>query len=52
MQQNEENAKAISLFEKVVRHNDAIKDEGKRLANLVRGIFAGNVFDLGSPQVV
>ncbi|GAU43596.1 hypothetical protein TSUD_27980 [Trifolium subterraneum] len=48
----EENAKAISLFENVVRLNDAIEDEGKRLENLVRGIFAGNVFDLGSPQVI
>ncbi|RDX98665.1 hypothetical protein CR513_18396, partial [Mucuna pruriens] len=47
----EENAKAISLFENVVRLNDAIEDEGKRLENLVRGIFAGNIFDLGSAQL-
>ncbi|WJX18999.1 pantothenate kinase [Trifolium repens] len=47
----EENEKAISLFENVVRLNDAIEDEGKRLENLVRGIFAGNIFDLGSPQL-
>ncbi|WJX12595.1 pantothenate kinase [Trifolium repens] len=47
----EENAKAISLFENVVRLNDSIEDEGKRLENLVRGIFAGNIFDLGSPQL-
>ncbi|KAJ1379490.1 hypothetical protein SESBI_46865 [Sesbania bispinosa] len=47
----EENEKAISLFENVVRLNDAIEDEGKRLENLVRGIFAGNVFDLGSAQL-
>lgn len=51
MQQDEENAKAITLFEDVVRLNDAIEDEGKRLENLVRGIFAGNIFDLGSAQV-
>lgn len=31
--------------------NDAIEDEGKRVENLVRGIFAGNIFDLGSAQV-
>ncbi|KAK7268957.1 hypothetical protein RIF29_21669 [Crotalaria pallida] len=49
---DEENAKAISLFENVVRLNDAIEDEGERLENLVRGIFAGNVFDLGSAQLV
>ncbi|XP_045803345.1 damage-control phosphatase At2g17340-like isoform X1 [Trifolium pratense] len=48
---DEENAKAISLFENVVRLNDAIEDESKRLENLVRGIFAGNIFDLGSPQL-
>ncbi|KHN34294.1 Hypothetical protein glysoja_039744, partial [Glycine soja] len=46
-----ENAKTISLFENVVHLNDAIEDESKRLENLVRGIFAGNIFDLGSAQV-
>ncbi|TKY51962.1 Domain of DUF89 [Spatholobus suberectus] len=46
-----ENANAISLFENVVRLNDAIEDEGKRLENLVRGIFAGNIFDLGATQL-
>lgn len=49
--QDEENAKAISLFENVVDLNDAIEDEVKRVENLVRGIFAGNIFDLGSAQV-
>ncbi|KAJ7980167.1 Pantothenate kinase [Quillaja saponaria] len=48
---DEENAKAISLFSDVIRLNDAIEDEGKRLENLVRGIFAGNIFDLGSAQL-
>ncbi|XP_061353523.1 damage-control phosphatase At2g17340-like isoform X1 [Gastrolobium bilobum] len=48
---DEENEKAISLFENVVHLNDAIEDEGKRLENLVRGIFAGNIFDLGSAQL-
>ncbi|CAK8572156.1 unnamed protein product [Lathyrus sativus] len=48
---DEENAKAISLFENVVRLNDVIEDEGKRLENLVRGIFAGNIFDLGSAEL-
>ncbi|KAJ7955000.1 Pantothenate kinase [Quillaja saponaria] len=47
----EENAKAISLFGDVIRLNDAIEDEGKRLENLVKGIFAGNIFDLGSAQL-
>nr|KYP74614.1 Uncharacterized protein At2g17340 family [Cajanus cajan] len=47
-----ENANAIALFENVVRLNDAIEDEGERLENLVRGIFAGNIFDLGATQVI
>ncbi|GMP64506.1 hypothetical protein CsSME_00025747 [Camellia sinensis var. sinensis] len=47
---DEENTKAISLFEDVVRLNDAIEDGAKRVENLVRGIFAGNIFDLGSAQ--
>ncbi|KAG4911048.1 uncharacterized protein At2g17340-like isoform X2 [Glycine soja] len=46
-----ENANAISLFQNVVHLNDAIEDEGKRLENLVRGIFAGNIFDLGATQL-
>ena len=31
--------------------NDSIEDEVKRVENLIRGIFAGNIFDLGSAQV-
>ncbi|OWM84038.1 hypothetical protein CDL15_Pgr004470 [Punica granatum] len=45
---DEENAKAISLFPDVVKLNDSIEDEEKRFENLARGIFAGNIFDLGS----
>ncbi|XP_073152100.1 damage-control phosphatase At2g17340-like [Henckelia pumila] len=48
---DEENAKAISLFNDVVHLNDAIEDESKRIENLIRGIFAGNIFDLGSAQL-
>ncbi|KAJ6671830.1 PANTOTHENATE KINASE [Salix viminalis] len=48
---DEENAKAISLFKDVVQLNDAIEDDPKRLENLVRGIFAGNIFDLGSAEL-
>ncbi|XP_022853874.1 uncharacterized protein At2g17340-like [Olea europaea var. sylvestris] len=49
---DEENAKAITLFKDVVDLNDAIEDQTKRVQNLVRGIFAGNIFDLGSAQVL
>ncbi|KAH7684362.1 AF1104-like protein [Dioscorea alata] len=48
---DEENAKAISLFESVVKLNNAIEDDSKRVENLVRGILAGNIFDLGSAQL-
>ncbi|CAN6482248.1 unnamed protein product [Victoria cruziana] len=48
---DEENSKAIALFEGVVRLNDAIEEENKRVESLIRGIFAGNVFDLGSAQL-
>lgn len=48
---DEENAKAISLFGSVVSLNDAIEDPVKRVENLVRGILAGNIFDLGSAQL-
>ncbi|XP_068648040.1 damage-control phosphatase At2g17340-like [Aristolochia californica] len=47
----DENSKAISLFPDVVQLNDAIEDAGKRAENLVRGILAGNIFDLGSAQL-
>ncbi|CAN1156555.1 Damage-control phosphatase At2g17340 [Linum perenne] len=48
---DEENAKAISLFKEVTRLNDSIEEGPKRLENLARGIFAGNIFDLGSAQL-
>jgi len=51
MLQDVENTNAMSLFENVVHLNDAIEDEEKRLENLVRGIFAGNIFDLGATRV-
>jgi len=41
----------MSLFEGVVKRNDEIEDDGKRVENLIRGILAGNIFDLGSAQV-
>lgn len=41
----------MSLFDGVVQRNDEIEDDGKRVENLIRGILAGNIFDLGSAQV-
>ncbi|KAM2134610.1 hypothetical protein ACFX1R_004611 [Malus domestica] len=48
---DEDNAKAISLFENVVDLSDAIEDEVKWVENLIRGIVAGNIFDLGYAQL-
>eukprot|EP01018_Ginkgo_biloba_P032335 Gb_32247 [translate_table: standard] len=48
---DEENIKALTLFEEVVHLIDNIEDGGKRLENLIRGIFAGNIFDLGTAQL-
>jgi len=41
----------MSLFEGVVQRNDEIEDSEKRAENLIRGILAGNIFDLGSAQL-
>ncbi|TQD79269.1 hypothetical protein C1H46_035177 [Malus baccata] len=48
---DEENAKAISLFENVMDLSDVIEDEVKWVENLIRGIFTGNIFDLGYAQL-
>ncbi|CAL5228788.1 g11981 [Coccomyxa viridis] len=44
----EENAKALDLLPGVLRELDAIQDHSKRLELLLRGVFAGNIFDLGA----
>jgi hypothetical protein len=41
----------MALFEGVVQRNDEIEDDARRAENLVRGVLAGNIFDLGSAQV-
>ncbi|KAM1984455.1 hypothetical protein ACFX16_012713 [Malus domestica] len=48
---DEENANAIFLSENVVDLSDSIEDEVKWVENLIRGIFAGNIFDLGYVQL-
>uniref|UniRef100_A0A0D6R5X5 Damage-control phosphatase ARMT1-like metal-binding domain-containing protein n=1 Tax=Araucaria cunninghamii TaxID=56994 RepID=A0A0D6R5X5_ARACU len=48
---DEENTKALTLFEQVVQLLDNIEEEVQRLENLIRGIFAGNIFDLGAAQL-
>ena len=44
----EENEKALATLPGVLRERDAIGDPGARIEALVRGVFAGNVFDLGA----
>lgn len=41
----------MSLFQGVVKLNDGIEDETDRIENLIKGILAGNIFDLGSAEV-
>ena len=43
----DENDKALKLLPALLKELDAI-DEGQRLETLVRGVFAGNMFDLGA----
>eukprot|EP00898_Chlorokybus_atmophyticus_P006608 jgi/Chlat1/6949/Chrsp52S06615 len=45
-----ENATSLELLSGVLCEVDAVSDEGERIRNLVRGVFAGNVFDLGTPE--
>ena len=46
-----ENVAAIELYEEVVRNTHAMPHE-QRWLQLVRGVFAGNLFDLGSPATM
>ena len=44
----EENEKALATLPGVLRELDAIGDPGARIEALIRGVFAGNIFDLGA----
>ncbi|BDA44552.1 4'-phosphopantetheine phosphatase [Coccomyxa sp. Obi] len=44
----EENEKALALLPGVLRDLDAITDHSQRLEMVLRGVFAGNIFDLGA----
>ena len=47
-----ENAKAVALLENVIAQADAIEDIGARVEHLIKGVFSGNIFDLGAAQVL
>lgn len=46
-----ENALAVDLYPSVVQRIDAAPP-GQRWERLLRGVFAGNMFDLGSPRTI
>ncbi|KAL2644420.1 hypothetical protein R1flu_012007 [Riccia fluitans] len=48
---DEENTKSVALFPSVVSTADKIENIGERIEHLVRGVFAGNIFDLGASQL-
>lgn len=48
---DDENRKAISLLSDVIKLVDGIEDHGERLEHLLKGVFAGNIFDLGVSQL-
>lgn len=49
---DDENAKAIALLAGVIARADAIEDIGARIEHLIKGVFSGNIFDLGAAQVL
>ncbi|KAG0575436.1 hypothetical protein KC19_5G003900 [Ceratodon purpureus] len=48
---DDENAKAVALLEGVIAQADAIEDVGARIEHLIKGVFSGNIFDLGAAQL-
>eukprot|EP00897_Mesotaenium_endlicherianum_P007483 jgi/Mesen1/6763/ME000346S05945 len=44
----EENEKALALLPAVLKKIDSIQDPRERIEHLLRGVFAGNIFDLGA----
>lgn len=49
--QDEENAKALKILPSLLQRVDAIADPKERVEFLIKGMLAGNVFDLGASNV-
>jgi hypothetical protein len=49
---DDENAKAVALLGGVIAQADAVEDIGARIEHLIKGVFSGNIFDLGAAQVL
>eukprot|EP00245_Coleochaete_scutata_P016448 TRINITY_DN7690_c0_g1_i1.p1 TRINITY_DN7690_c0_g1~~TRINITY_DN7690_c0_g1_i1.p1 ORF type:complete len:370 (+),score=97.00 TRINITY_DN7690_c0_g1_i1:49-1158(+) len=45
-----ENKNALAILPSVVKKVDAVEDDGERCEHLVKGILAGNIFDLGASE--
>jgi damage-control phosphatase, subfamily II, stand-alone protein len=48
----DENSKALALLREVLDELDSVEDPLERFTQAVKGVFAGNVFDLGAPKMV
>jgi damage-control phosphatase, subfamily II, stand-alone protein len=46
-----ENDKALALLPLVLKELDAVLDDAARFEMAVKGVFAGNIFDLGAPDL-
>lgn len=48
----DENTKALALLREILDELDSVEDPLERFQAAVKGVFAGNVFDLGAPKMV
>jgi uncharacterized protein with ATP-grasp and redox domains len=48
----DENTKALALLAEVLGELDSVEDPQERFTQAIKGVFAGNVFDLGAPKMV
>jgi uncharacterized protein with ATP-grasp and redox domains len=48
----DENTKALALLREILDELDSVEDPLERFGEAVKGVFAGNVFDLGAPKMV
>lgn len=49
--QEEENEKALKILPDLLKKIDCIDDQREKVGFLLKGILAGNVFDLGAASV-
>lgn len=49
--QADENETALALLPELLKDIDGTEDKGARFETVVKGVFAGNIFDLGAGKV-